>query len=214
MKKFALISLRNDFISEREESRDSIDTDIYKLVIEIGFIPILLPNELVILNHFDKIFKEENIGLVLLSGGNDINKFEKNIGSNTYKKRDELELNLISYCKYKSIPILSICRGFQLIADHLGANIEKLENHINTNHAIKLLHSKEKIFVNSFHNYGLINKNIPNQIRPLAIYEIDNTIEAFTTIDPFSSLNIMWHPERKNGSKYKTIKLIENFLFI
>ena len=82
MKKFALISLRNDFLSERDESRDSIDTEIYKLVIEIGFIPILLPNEFIILNHFDKIFKEENIGLVLLSGGNDINKFERRIGSN------------------------------------------------------------------------------------------------------------------------------------
>ena len=213
MKKFALISLRNDYLSDRNESRDSIDTEIYKLVIQIGFIPVLLPNETIILNYLDKVFKEENIGLVLFTGGNDIYKFEKNIGSNTYKKRDEIEINLINYCKEKSIPILSICRGFQLIADNLGANIEEIKNHINTNHEIKFIQSKEKILVNSFHGYGLLNKNLPPHIIPLAIYEIDNSIEAFTTNDPFLSLNIMWHPERKNGSKNKTKALIDKFLF-
>ena len=124
MKKFALISLRNDLIIDRNERRDSIDIEIYNLVLELGYIPILLPNEPIIIDYFEIIFKEKNIGLVLFSGGNDILKFKDNKNSNSYFKRDSTELKLINYCIAKTIPILSICRGFQLIASYLGGNIE------------------------------------------------------------------------------------------
>ena len=51
------------------------------------------------------------------------------------------------------------------------------------------------------------------QINPLAINKLDNTVEAFTTINPFKSLNLMWHPERKNGAKIESLNLIRKFLF-
>ena len=213
MNKVALISLRNDFINDRLERRDSLDIEIYSLVLELGFIPILIPNEPNITNYFNIVFKEENIGLVLFTGGNDLYQFDKEKNTNIYKKRDELEINLIKYCISNSIPILSICRGFQLIANYLGANIEKIENHININHEVNFINSKEKIIVNSFHNYCLKNKNLPIQIHPLATYKLDNTIEAFKTKSPFKSLNIMWHPERENGAKFKTLDLIKDSLF-
>ena len=37
MKKFALISLRNDLILDRDERRDSIDIEIYNLVLDLGY---------------------------------------------------------------------------------------------------------------------------------------------------------------------------------
>ena len=115
MQKFALITLRNDYIDGRQERRDSLDIELYDLVLELGFIPILIPNVPNLTIYFDRLFNKDNIGLVLLSGGNDLLKFKKDIGTNTYKKRDELELNIIKYSIENSIPILSICRGFQFI---------------------------------------------------------------------------------------------------
>ena len=212
MKKFALISLRNDLILDRDERRDSIDIEIYNLVLELGYIPILLPNEPKIIDYFEIIFKEKNIGLVLLSGGNDINKFKDYKNSNSYLKRDKTELNLINYCIEKSVPILSICRGFQLITTYLGGNIEKIEGHINIKHKVSLIDLKEDIKVNSFHSFALKGQNLPKTIKPFALHKIDNTIEGFTTKEPFKSINIMWHPERANGSKEKTIKLIKSFI--
>lgn len=213
MKKFALISLRNDLIIDRDERRDSIDIEIYNLVLELGYIPILLPNEPKILDYFELIFRENNIGLVLLSGGNDILKFKDNKNSNSYFKRDETEIKLINYCITKKIPILSICRGFQLIASYLGGNIEKIEGHITKEHEVSLIYLKEVIKVNSFHSFGLKKQSLPKAIKPFAIHKIDNTIEGFTTKEPFKSINIMWHPERYNGSREKTIKLIQSFIF-
>ena len=52
-----------------------------------------------------------------------------------------------------------------------------------------------------------------NSAITLAIQKLDNTLEAFTTTKPFKSINLMWHPERKNGAKIKSLDLIKNFLF-
>ena len=213
MQKFALITLRNDYIDGRQERRDSLDIELYDLVLELGFIPILIPNVPNLTIYFDRLFKKENIGLVLLSGGNDLLKFKKDIGTNTYKKRDELELNIIKYSIENSIPILSICRGFQFIANYFGANIEKIDGHVQAKHIINIENSNDNFLVNSFHSYGLKYNNLPKQIKPLAINKFDNTVEAFTTKIPFKSLNLMWHPERKNGAKIKTLVIIKKFLF-
>ena len=212
-KKLALITLRNDYIGKRNERRDSLDIELYNLVSELGLVPVLIPNIPNFTTYFDLLLKKENIGLVLFSGGNDLLKFEKEIGTNTYKKRDELELNMIEYCTKNSIPILSICRGLQFIANYLGVNIEKIEGHINSKHEIYIENSYDNFIVNSFHSYGIKNNNLPIQINPLAINKLDNTVEAFTTIKPFKSFNLMWHPERKNGAKMKSLDLIKKFLF-
>ena len=213
MQKFALITLRNDYIDGRQERRDSLDIELYDLVLELGFIPILIPNVTNLTIYFDRLFNKDNIGLILLSGGNDLLKFKKDIGTNTYKKRDELELNIIKYSIAKSIPILSICRGFQFIANYFGANIEKIDGHVKATHLINIEKSNENFLVNSFHSYGLKYDNLPKQIKPLAINKLDNTVEAFTTKIPFKSLNLMWHPERKHGAKIKTLVIIKKFLF-
>ena len=213
MKKLALITLRNDYIDRRKERRDSLDIELYNLVLELGLIPILIPNVPNLTIYFNRLLKKENVGLVLFSGGNDLLKFEKELGTNTYKRRDELELNMIKYCITNSIPILSICRGFQFIGNYFGAHIEKIDGHIDAIHEIHIENSNDNFLVNSFHSYGIKYNNLPIQMNPLAIHKLDNTLEAFTTKKPFKSLNLMWHPERKNGAKMRSLDLIKKFLF-
>lgn len=212
IKKIALISLRNDFLEKREERRDSIDIAIYKFVLDLGYIPILIPNEPISIKYLIEFTDIKNIGLVLLSGGNDL-YFLKNQGANNiYIKRDKVETALINICELNEIPIIGICRGFQFVSTYLGAKIEKVYGHINTVHKINLESLEKYYSVNSFHSFGLKNKNLPSVIEPLGFHESDNTIEMFKTRNPFKSLNIMWHPERINGARNITIAIIKKFL--
>ena len=212
MPKIALITLRNDYLNDIKERRDSIDIELYSFLKKFDFIPFLIPNDYEFIKNINQFIQTKDIGCILFSGGNDL---EKNInigGSNTYHKRDEIELYLIKYCIENKIPLIGICRGFQMIADCLGADIEKVEGHVNTIHEVTLENIKN-INVNSFHSFGLKNKNLPVNIEPLGYCKFDGTLECFRTEIPFRSLNFMWHPERDNGSKEEVYKLIKDFLF-
>ena len=56
MNNLALISLRNDHLNDRNETRDSIDTAIYDLISEINLIPLLVPNSPAYTNDLENIF--------------------------------------------------------------------------------------------------------------------------------------------------------------
>ena len=212
MNNLALISLRNDHLNDRNETRDSIDTAIYDLISEMNLIPLLVPNTPAYTNDLENIFNIEDVKCVLFSGGNDLNILNSKGAKNICITRDQVELNLIEFCKRNDIPIIGICRGFQLIANYLGANINKIEGHINVIHEVTMIENFKNIQVNSFHSFGLKNNNLPPNIKPLAYYIEDNTIECFRTITPFRSLNFMWHPERFKGGKIDSIELIKNYL--
>ena len=212
MKKLALITLRNDYITQRSESRDSIDTEIYNLLLEIDSIPFLIPNTPAYVDNFDLFFNPAEIKFVLLSGGNDLNSLKDKGATNIYLKRDKIEISLINFCIKNNIPIIGICRGFQLIANYLGGSIDKVEDHINRIHKVEFIQPNKIIDVNSFHSFGLKQYNLPKNIKPIAYHKQDNTVECFKTERPFKSLNFMWHPERKNGAKKESIRLIKNFL--
>ena len=211
MDKIALVSVRNDYITSRSENRDSIDTEIYSLLSDIELIPLLIPNETRFMSNINNLIDHKRIRCAILSGGNDLKILENKGGTNISHKRDEVELSLIKFCLKNKIPIIGICRGFQLIASYLGAEINKVDNHINSIHEIKFNNS-HSIKVNSFHSFGLKNNNIPQNINILGYHQKDNTIECFTTELPFRSINFMWHPERNNGSRKETNKLIKSFL--
>ena len=138
MKKIALITLRNDYLCERKERRDSIDVEIYSFLRGIGLIPFLIPNDSELIKNIDILFDYKNIECVLLSGGNDLEELKNKGGKNIYVKRDKIEINLIEYCSKNKIPIIGICRGFQMIAQYLGANLEKVEGHVNTIHEVNV----------------------------------------------------------------------------
>ena len=212
MKNLALISLRNDYLNDRDERRDSIDTAIYKLLTEINLIPIPIPNSHLYIENIDKIFNSEDIKCVLLTGGNDLSALSEKGAKNIHPIRDEVEISLIKFCIKNNIPIIGICRGFQLIANYLGGNIEPIDGHVKTIHEIKLSENSKNINVNSFHSFGLKNKNLPSNIETLGLHIRDNTIECFKTFKPFRSLNFMWHPERSNGARLDSIELIKGFL--
>ncbi|MBF7069473.1 gamma-glutamyl-gamma-aminobutyrate hydrolase family protein [Campylobacter volucris] len=154
-----------------------------------NFLPLPLSYEI----DFKKYAR--SISAVILSGGNDLYKFDKNDIS---KKRDEYESNIIAYCIKNNLPLLGICRGAQMIASYFRSHLIKCENHIQ-NHNIYV--KNKKINVNSFHNFAI--DKLSDEFEILAKAN-DNTIEAFKHKN-LNIYGIMWHIERQNGLNEENI---------
>jgi len=146
-------------------------------------------------------------GLFLMGGGN-INKIER---KKTNKIRDEFEKKLFRYFKKQNKPIIGICRGFQNIVNFYGIKLHKIEDHVRTNHHIKINNSRfikyKSLNVNSYHNLAI--KNLPKNFSIISKLE-DGSIE----IAEHKKKNIlcfMFHPERKMPSQKKIIQVLKNF---
>lgn len=163
---------------------------------------VLIPNHKKI---SENILKE--INLLILSGGNDVLSKEK-----TSKIRNLVESNLIKKSIKKKIPILGICRGAQLLNIFFGGKISKINNHMNRRHQIffedKKIFNREKLIVNSYHNYGIAKNNLSKSFQMLAIDKNEN-IEMFIS-KKNRIIGSMWHPEREKDLNY-LYKLIEYF---
>ena len=153
----------------------------------------------------------ENLRLakgLILSGGGDIYKYKKN---KINKLRDSIEIKLFNYFSKKNLPILLICRGFQLMIDMHKIKLIKQKNHVRKSHLLKLSNSKflkhSKLSVNSYHNYSI--KKLPVNYINVASTK-DGSIEIaehkFKKI-----LGLMFHPERNMKSKELVLKSIKNF---
>ena len=154
----------------------------------------------------------KNYHCLIVSGGGDIFKISKN---KLDKKRDKVEMKLIKkFIKFQK-PIITVCRGFQLIASYTGNKIIKIPNHVRTTNNIKILKNNyikfKNLKTNSYHNLGF--KKLNHKFKILGKTN-DNCIEI--ALYSKNVLCLMFHPERKNNDfkKIKTIikKQIENKL--
>ncbi|MBT0822735.1 gamma-glutamyl-gamma-aminobutyrate hydrolase family protein, partial [Campylobacter lari] len=107
---------------------------------------------------------------VILSGGNDLNSLNP---SELSFKRDAYETKIISYCFKKNLPLLGICRGAQMIAQHFNSTLKPCQNHIGSH---QITTKKGKFEVNSFHNFCI--ENLGENLKALAFTK-DQSIEAF-----------------------------------
>lgn len=126
---------------------------------------------------------------VILSGGNDLNSLNPNELS---LKRDAYETKIISYCFKKELPLLGICRGAQMIAQHFNSTLKPCQNHIGTH---QITTKKGEFEVNSFHNFCI--ENLGENLKALAFTK-DQSIEAFRHKKKHI-YGIMWHIEREKG---------------
>ena len=153
----------------------------------------------------------ENLRLakgLILSGGGDIYKYKKN---KINKLRDSIEIKLFNYFSKKNLPILLICRGFQLMIDMHKIKLFKQKNHVRKSHLLKLSNSKflkhSKLSVNSYHNYSI--KKLPVNYINVASTK-DGSIEVAEHKSK-KILGLMFHPERNMKSKVLVLKSIKNF---
>lgn len=119
-------------------------------------------------------------------------------GGNTY---NEKELEIIKYAYNNDIPLLGICQGMQMIG-LINGELRKIKNHNHTTHNVFIKNNtklyeilkKEKITVNSRHNYALVKTN--HQISGISE---DDIIEAIEDKEKKFFIGVEWHPESLNN---------------
>lgn len=205
IKKRIGISLRIVENTRYPESRDVLSHEWTQILEELNFVPIMIPNSLKNLHEFLNNIKIDGI---ILSGGD-------NIGDTPL--RDKTELNLLTFGIEHNLPILGVCRGFQIINNFFEGDLIVTSNkkHVNSNHLIEIQESnfleiinKKQFNVNSYHDNIISNETLSNSLIPIGVCITDKTIEICKH-KTFPILCVMWHPERDINDINKII--LKNF---
>jgi putative glutamine amidotransferase len=171
---------------------------------------------------------------LLLPGGVDIhpqNYNQENVGlskvTDESKVRDKFERELIDVALKNDLPILGICRGFQLVNVHLGGTLfQHIDNHRNSGSDEDLIHkvkvaSNSELFRIVKSEEGIVNSSHHQAIDKIAddliatAYSEDGIVEALEWKDKTNKsplLLVQWHPERmKDKNKNPFSKEILNW---
>ncbi|NPV11054.1 MAG: gamma-glutamyl-gamma-aminobutyrate hydrolase family protein [Ignavibacteria bacterium] len=155
---------------------------------------------------------------LVLPGGVDINPENYNQENKGLSKideeskiRDKFERELIDVALKNNMPILGICRGFQLVNVHLGGTLfQHIDNHRNSDNDEDLTHSvkvnrNSQLFEIVNLEEGLVNSSHHQAIDKVSDYLVasafseDGIVEALEWKDKSIKsplLLVQWHPER------------------
>jgi putative glutamine amidotransferase len=179
------ITLRVEVLEGQGERRDCLDQRWPTLLQAIGALPLPLPN---VLEDVDAALDTLALTALVLTGGNDV-------GADA-PERDRLEYSLLEACRKRRIPVLGVCRGFQMMNLHLGGSLVRVAGHVRAAHAVEPAGPDSLSFasVASFHEFGIERSGLATELEPAA-RALDGTIEA-ARHGHLPWLGIMWHPER------------------
>ncbi len=188
------LTLRVDHARER---RDALDQAWYRVLEDVGLTPVLLPNRPTCPSGA-AVLQEERLEGLILTGGNDLSHLP-NAGL-AAPERDALERSLLEAASRLGLPVLAVCRGMQHLVHHHGGSLRPVENHVARPHAVSATDEASPLIradreVNSFHDWGLLPEDLPEDLRPAAIAS-DGTVEAVEHAT-LPQWGIMWHPERE-----------------
>ena len=176
-----------------EEQRDSISRDWIKLFSNLSINNyILFPNiETHLINEYCNY---HSVSGFLFTGGDVIGKDQR---------RDQAEFAALNLAKDRSLKVLGICRGMQMISSFFGGTLKSVNGHSNTKHKIN---DSSLRSVNSYHSYAI--DKLPECFK--VIYRSkDHSIESIShKILPWNGC--MWHPERENSIHPMDLKLIKS----
>lgn len=204
--------------------RSYVNEDYVKSVIKNGGIPYIIP-----MNSDESVVKEQisHVDALILSGGHDVTpRFygeepHKSLGG-VLPERDIFDFNLIKYAMEKDIPVLGVCRGYQIMNVYFGGSLYQdvglkkdtyvKHNQVNfptmTSHSVDLvdgsklkeLFKEDTIMVNSFH-HQIVNK-VAEGFLASAISK-DGVVEAIEKKDHKFMLGVQWHPEMLHQTEEK-----------
>jgi len=201
------------------EVRDSISHDWIDLLNAMNYEPILIPNQA---KNIESLIGSFALDGIILTGGNTV--APKLIGHPDWEvtdiapDRDSLEFSLLKHASASRIPVLGVCRGMQIINAYFKGTLTKVDSvkHVAKSHKIRvegkpwvdILGLQTK--VNSFHNYGITQKDLSSDLKPFAL-DNDGLVEGAAHKD-FPIVGIQWHPERPQPAHVADKEIIE-FVF-
>lgn len=172
---------------------------------------------------------------LLLPGGGDIDPINYNQPRHprTYRvsrERDRFELNLLHEALRRDMPVLCICRGFQLLNIALGGTLdqhladepERLDHdrdlpraepvhrtRLTKGSALAEIFGETDIPVNSHHHQGI--DDLADELIPVG-YAGDGVLEAIELPTHTWVLGVQWHPEVMAPLDHRQMMLFEAFM--
>lgn len=191
--------------------------DYARSVNEIGGIPVALP----VLNDPEAAGETlQRLDGLLLAGGEDLapplfgQEARPGIGT-VCRRRDQYEWAILTAALKKGIPILGICRGFQLLNVYFGGTLyqdlaayfnsevphacaslgrEALVHEVVLNEGtfLRQCYEVETLWVNSLHHQGV--EILAPELIPAALSR-DGLVEGFQHCTAGYIFGVQWHPE-------------------
>ncbi|MBM1105086.1 gamma-glutamyl-gamma-aminobutyrate hydrolase family protein [Aurantibacter crassamenti] len=205
------------------KSLSYIENDMARYVTQEGILPVLIPD--VDDPYLTAILSE--VSGIVLQGGSDLapeTYGEKPIGRwKGDAHRDQYELKILDFAIKNSLPVLGICRGFQLMNAYFGGTLfqdintqlpeandhRSAELYDAIKHPLKIVQNSffDKIYsdvenpqVNTVHHQAI--KDLGSNLEVYA-HSDDGFIEAFGyTKEPEGKvMGVQWHPEFSDTQK-------------
>lgn len=195
MKRIA-VTQRVELFEPIRERRDALSQEWALLAEACGFLPLLLPNHLPTVRFLLEELEPEG---VVLTGGNNLAA----CGGDA-PERDETEHALVDWAAERQIPLLGVCRGAQLLLNHFGTPLQRVEGHVRTEHTLS---NGDR--VNSFHTWGALDCCPPLEVLARSA---DGVVETVRHGDCPWLQGIMYHPERYHPFRRKDIEFIKEAL--
>lgn len=181
--KIALVTSRS-VSNQWGESHASVSHGLIDYLSWCGYSSIILHNKN--LNLLSDLFSTISPELVVLSGG-------ESLGMDP--TRDVFELSVLRLCEEKTVPVLGICRGMQVLGLYFDQPPIGIEGHSGVRHTVTGLLNSE---VNSYHQFGYPKVSLP---LVALVQGQDDSVEAFRH-SSLPWLGIMWHPERESAENW------------
>jgi N5-(cytidine 5'-diphosphoramidyl)-L-glutamine hydrolase len=177
------ITQRVSVIPGYGERRDCLDQAWTRFLAACGLVPVLLPN---ITEVALALCERAGIAGLVLTGGNDLAA----LGGDA-PERDAVENAVFDWAECRRLPVLGVCRGMQVIQQHFGIPLCRVEGHVAQRQVIRI-HGEPKD-VNSYHHFGAFDSRPPLEVWARAE---DRVVKAIRhSAQPITG--IMWHPERR-----------------
>lgn len=199
------ITQRVDLVVSYGERRDCLDQNWTRLLERIGLVGIPLSN---VSEHPWDYLESLSLDGIILSGGNNLGFLGDVPG--VAHERDRFETIVLEWALFRNVPLLGICRGFQMMNHFLGGRLKPINRHVAVRHSVHP-DRKEQPFgdyreVNSYHDYGITIAELGTGLIPLVTAE-DGIIEA-ARHEELPWVAIMWHPEREQPFQSLDMEMI------
>jgi putative glutamine amidotransferase len=156
--------------------------------------------------------REMDLHAVILSSGNDWG---------SAPERDETERHVVEYALKHELPIFGTCRGLHALNVIFGGGLSENvardtgRSHVAVDHPVRISDSRfvltdeNQIIVNSYHDHGVLERELSPDLRPFAVSE-DGVVEGVYHPSR-AALAVQWHPERSHPSEHYDQRLLERF---
>lgn len=199
------ITQRVDIVERYDERRDCLDQNWNRFFGKLGYIGIPLPN---IQEQPVEFLNSLSLDGIVLSGGNTPG-FLGDV-PDVALERDRFETVVLTWACSKGIPVLGVCRGFQMINHYFGGGLSPVHGHVAVRHPVTA-HERHHPFcayteVNSFHRFGVLTDELGKGL--ISLMAAEGGIVEAARHERLPWIAIMWHPEREQPFLHLDMELI------